>query len=820
MANYTFLVQEKYGISRTSQPISICIPFKKGELNTNQSLKCSLAEEDSSQEDFACYYTPISLWTDGTVKWAKVELLVSVLPSQTLYYNVSIHNENLDAQMLFEQNILPEHSELSHTNVSIVGKENQEFKFTLDELLGSEGGVRIEEGIHLNLVTELDNAGVLKCSLSILNSNKAEHINGQWDLGDANSFFFKSLGFNFVNLTSGKCKNIETQESFELSEGFTLIQHSSGGDNWQSTNHLDFQNKIPFNIKGYEINTNQNNILGERFTPVLTFNNAESMSLYVDKFWQNFPSSIKTNDVGTTVSFFPDLEYLHELQPGEQKTFNFFLDFSNKQRALEVGILSPLKVTLNPEEITKTRALPMFTSEVEPKLNDIIMQGIVGSSNFFAKREIADEYGWRNFGDLYADHENTEYKGEGDVVSHYNNQYDPIYGFLKQYLISGEEKWWQLADDLAQHVIDIDIYKTNRDKPEYNNGLFWHTDHYADAATASHRTYSKNQPKGIYMDHAGGGGPGGQHCYTTGLMLHYLLTGSDKSKQTVLNLAAWITNVYEGSNTLFDFALGYKNRHRKDLKNVVTGKYPLDRGTGNYLIALLDAFELTSKQSYLDQAGLIVKNTVYLEDKLEDFDLLNVEESWFYTVFLQAVCRFIYTKKVNNQTDEAEYYANCVLQKFAVWMAEKEQPYLNNPDILEFPNDTWTAQDIRKANVLYFAAKYCSLDKEQEHQFITKADEIYEYVVTKLADSEESQFTRVLCILMQNQGVRDFFQGIPSSLFSQQNGVKHTPQKSSGLVKKLLIKISELNVNEELDWLRKRLDKVERWLNNKETIND
>ena len=50
-------------------------------------------------------------------------------------------------------------------------------------------------------------------------------------------------------------------------------------------------------------------------------------------------------------------------------------------------------------------------------------------------------------------------------------------------------------NELANHVVDIDIYHTTRDKAAYCGGLFWFTDHYLDAATSTHRTYShENAP--------------------------------------------------------------------------------------------------------------------------------------------------------------------------------------------------------------------------------------------------------------------------------------------------------------------------------------
>src|SRR5262249_15814724 len=143
---------------------------------------------------------------------------------------------------------------------------------------------------------------------------------------------------------------------------------------------------------------------------------------------------------------------------------------------------------------------------------------VEGPNTLAARREVIDEYGWRHYGDLYADHEGAYYAGTPPVISHYNNQYDVIYGTILQYLRSGDARGVDLFDPLARHVIDVDVYHTDRDRPAYNGGLFWHTDHYRDAATCTHRAYSRanQQPGRPY-----GGGPCNEHNYTTGLLHYY-----------------------------------------------------------------------------------------------------------------------------------------------------------------------------------------------------------------------------------------------------------------------------------------------------------
>ena len=302
-------------------------------------------------------------------------------------------------------------------------------------------------------------------------------------------------------------------------------------------------------MNGFECRSLNSVILsGKRTSPTICIKTRHgNVNLYIEHFWQNFPRSLQISNDQMTIGLFPDqFQEEFELQPGERKTHTFYLNFSDNKYALDCFEQAP-QITLNPLWIEQTKVFPYFDIDTSnDALLKIIKEGVTSKNNFFAKREAVDEYGWRNFGDLYADHETDGYTGNDIFVSHYNNQYDPIYGFLRQYALTGDRRWFELADDLASHVTDIDIYHTHFDKEEYNGGLFWHTDHYLDAATSSHRSYSKYQDSDAYMDHAGGGGPGGQHCYTTGLLYHYLLTGKDSSRLAVIQLADWITHVYEG----------------------------------------------------------------------------------------------------------------------------------------------------------------------------------------------------------------------------------------------------------------------------------
>ncbi len=608
------------------------------------------------------------------------------------------------------------------------------------ELTIADGGTRVDGRITLH------------------NPAAARHPAGLWDQGDPRSVDVDSFEL-VLSREAGTDRGITPSpggdlrldakaEALAWSSEVSVVQHASGGANWNSPVHVDRENLVPMKSRGYTFVRDGETESGERADPQLTIRDmGQSLGARIADFWQRFPSGISATPDSVTLEFLPAVAATQELQPGERYTRSYSLAIDGLEGGCR-DLYAEASVYLDPGHISRCRIPELGTMEcIDPRLQKLASLGLDGSMSFFDKREMIDEYGWRHFGELYADHETDGYEGARPFVSHYNNQYDPLFGMLRQSLLTGDQRWKELGGDLARHVVDIDIYNTREDRPEYNGGLFWHTDHYLPAETATHRSFSRLQPEHAYEGHARGGGPGGQHCYTSGLLLHYLLTGDVDSRDAVYGLRHWIERLYEGSGTLADIALAVKNRHRRDLKNHLTGQYPLDRGIANYLHALLDCLTLDQAATTLGQVEHIIRNTVHPDEDLSRRNLGNVEETWYYVVFLQAVTRYLQVKAGREELDEQFTYARDALLHFAAWMLQSEAPYLDKPDILEFPNHTWTAQDLRKANVLYHAA-YWSPDRGTE--FAAKAREFVDYVATQLEGEPTRQYTRILALLMLN----------------------------------------------------------------------
>lgn len=837
-------LREHHGIPRTAEPVRIGVPLAAGVVHDPAHLQ--LRDSDGKQLPFDTRVT--ARWPDGSIRWCLLDVAVSVAaqgeqvllleqtPAPTGIASAAAmrlirSGESLAVDTGATQFDLPAGSALFH-HAALASAQL--------ELATPAGNTRV---VISDTATERDQANArLDCTrtgwfvgpddarlcrfesrlaffagsstvrwdFTIHNPNAAQHPGGLWDLGDPGSLFFRQLN---LTLTSAQ----DSPVHYQLDAGApwltadtdaSLQQYSSGGAEWNSRNHIDHTGVVPLHIKGYQFRSGQQQQDGLRASPLLHCDNAFSVG--IDRFWQNFPKAITRSGNRITLHLFPAQDNaLHELQGGESKTHTLYFDFSGARDAL-AWTRTPLAPALAAEQVATSNSLLHFSarSDASDATDDLIQLGLDAQVGFQAKREIIDEYGWRHFGDIFADHESL-YLPPGELyISHYNNQYDPLYGFLRQYLLSGNSAWWTLAHELARHVTDIDIYNTQADRAEYNGGLFWHTDHYVDAFTASHRTYSRQQkPNG--KDVTQGGGPGAEHCYTQGLLLHYYLSGSERSRQAVLTLTQWITHFYEGTGTLVEQLAHIKSKVLPKLRNGGTSlshTYPLNRGVGNYINALLDSLAITDNRDYLRQVEHVIRHTVHPRDRIEDRHFDDIESHWFYTILLQAVIRYLEIKRQRGEDDDASRYALDSVLHYANWMARHEQPYLHTPERLEFPNDTWAAQDIRKANILFFASQYG--DAEQRTLLRSRAEFFSDYVRQHLAASDTRHFSRILAILMQNHGASAYFSNAPAIAHTPGTYATEPYVTRGQLLGKTLINalrtLARFSLRRELQWLKFR----------------
>jgi len=807
-----------------------------------------------------CQSDPMTYWPDGSVRWLKLRFLADLAPGQhrTLELRKCSTLTEPRSALSYKATTTGLEVDTGAGRFNLSPRQPAWTKTGSAEPLPHELSLISENGIPCRAITESDWVVVeqgnvsLRCELTgwflqeekqlakfrcrltfyhrsqltevetcLHNPRRARHPGGLWDLGDPGSIHFRSLVIQTrtpdITKVTMACEP-GNPEVVQSNQNCLLYQDSSGGENWASTNHVDARGEITTRFRGYRLYSGDEVCQeGTRARPIMRVNTTgKTVQASMAQFWENFPSSLGVQHGKAIIGLFPaDTITSFELQGGERKTQTTYLYYGDSPHALN-WTQAPVIPILNAQQYQASMAFPWFQATVDKgPLEELIQLGLEGPSDFFKKREIIDEYGWRNFGDIFADHESLyQSDTETPLISHYNNQYDAIYGFARQFALSGDIRWYRLMNDLAAHVRDIDIYHTDEDRVEYNNGLFWHTDHYLPAHTSTHRTFSKHNDTSSTPGQTGGG-PAEEHCYTTGLLYHYLLTGNIDSRRAVLELARWITGLHEGSGALTEALLKIKRYELPKLKLLLKGRklnpyrYSFNRGTGNYVNALIDAHLLDPASGWLEQAESVIRATVHPKDDIQARDLLSVEQRWSYLVFLLSLSRYIVVKKEAEKPDSAYQYALCCFRHYSRWMLQHERPFLTDPEQLEYPNHTWVAQDIRKSMILFQAIHF---DPKYRAEYLEKARQLLRYVTEELSNSKERSFSRVQIILLQNYGPHTVEPG-PNQ--TEQEASEHYFQTAPSLslrqiigrsAQRLARAIRKFSVARERAWLKSRLD--------------
>jgi len=608
-------------------------------------------------------------------------------------------------------------------------------------------------------------SGLARLELALVNPRRARHRGGLWDLGDAGSYRFRELAVRIFPEHVANCVatwRATPHDPWQSAgdDAIVIYQDSSGGENWNSQNHVNAAGDLTCRFRGYRVRHEPSGreTRGLRASPTGRLAaNGTTFTAAIPEFWQQFPKSISVGQRGITLGLFPaSAAEPFELQGGEQKTHIVWFDFAEQSDRPQPPdslrwVHEPVHIACDPAWIEETKAVDPFVAgshtDQGDHLGELAGAAVDGPESLSAKREVIDEYGWRHFGDAWADHESQYYEGPPPIISHYNNQFDLLYGAILHGLASGDPAWRGIYDPLARHVLDIDLYHTRQDKAAYNGGLFWHTDHYVTAATCGHRTFSRaNKP----ANRPYGGGPSNEHNYTTGLLHYYYLTGDDQARRAVLQLARWVIDMDDGRKSVLAMidqrATGLASRTAQD------DYHGPGRGAANSINALLDAWRLSRQCEYMAKTDELIRRCIHPADDIDSRNLLDVERRWSYTVFLTVLSRYVDLKVEHHQFDEMLHYARESLLHYGRWMLENERHYFDHADQLEYPTVTWAAQELRKANVLRMAARHAPEGLAQ--QMRERADQFSRRSWSDLRRFETRHDTRVRAILL-TEGLRE-----------------------------------------------------------------
>jgi len=552
-----------------------------------------------------------------------------------------------------------------------------------------------------------------------------QHPGNVWDMGAGGSIFMEDFSI-YLPLASGDwASRVGVESDRPVLSATKIYQDSSGGQNWSSVNHIDKDYKVPTSFRGYRVYEDNRRVSeGYRADGWIHVRSKHGgVAVGVRDFWQNFPKALEFDRDKLRIGLWPrEFAGAYEMLGGEQKTHEMLFLFHNVLQSNEAverrmkAFQRPMYAMPAPEAIYATRAFPP-TAPLDRENFKMLEQtcdafvypvGERGES-VITKWEQLDEFGWRHFGDTFADNEASPVKMVKDSpkhhfgrqpISHFGNEYDVSYGVLLQGLRRVDPKWMWLADVMCRHYADICIYHTDADGAKaYSHGPFTHTTHNTAAFRSTHRMYPGETRK--YGLQYSSGGPNAGHCYVASLAQHYYLTGERVSREAFLEVADWTVN----SPWFTRMMMGDK------------------RGIGNFLTTHVYAYQLTKVQKYYDAA---IRMVDYVQEPFEGLGA---------TLFVKAAGRFLDMKAENDEID-ADY------QKALDKMLMFGDFYLALSD--DIPK-RWLEQTCFYSEVLFICYLHAPKHHPNRGQYFTKGKTLMEQAQKRWPGAYRPTKTLIMC---------------------------------------------------------------------------
>lgn len=508
----------------------------------------------------------------------------------------------------------------------------------------------------------------LRIQATLTNPNPAVRaVLGRWPLGSQGAAYLRCFGLKLAGmpLAAGSFAVDPAAPWQQAGQAVRIEQESSGGLHWDIRTHQDRHERVPHRYAGYRVISN-GAVAGANFRAE-PWVQAQAGSLHlgmgIREFWQNFPVALDTAaQAPASIEFFASNYGTgeHELQGGEAKTWDACLALApqafdaDASRRLQALCVAPLAVLPAAEALEAAQAegpfvrrddvrRPAFEKAVLAMLRD-------PRRNALTQREVIDEYGWRNYGDLWADNERGCKNAPREsqlVISHYNQEYDWGFGMLYQALRNAgvdnaaAADWLALGRAALRHEADIDTYHVwPREEAQdgvYCGGHFTHTAHGVEPGDATHR----GAPTDKYWNTADwpwgrGGGPESGHFHSRGQWLLYYLTGDRRHRDTALECTACV-----------EYKIGADKFAQLDA---------CIRDAGHSLQVLADAFAATQDEKYLRLAEKVYERANFKKQWQEKLDKNPGAGDFSNTIYLRETARLLDVLADHGRAPDAPLY--------------------------------------------------------------------------------------------------------------------------------------------------------------------
>ena len=545
-------------LTRRGEPVVCGVPLPRGLVKGVDVLAAGV--EGALQTEV------LDRWSDGSARWALVSLRVdqddaapsavtlAVAPAGSVPTRPSLVSHK-DTRVLVDTGRLQltlgsggrwpvlaatidgrEVCDAAHSGLMLTAAGGAEISVSVDrvwvEREGPSHALIRASGQHMNAgralayvewqITVYAGLPVMQVAVTLRNPRKAEHPGGHWELGDAGSLLLEDVTFALRvpaqdRVSAGACSVDVGEAVAGVTLPFALYQESSGGERWNGSNHLNRDGCVPQTMRGYR---RSDGITGLRSTPLLQLQTSAGVITFAtEALLAELPETagrrrgrtalrvVAARVSGCTRAAGRRAEDArvrprvrrgrHHRRPARlvaiaaRSGHRSGLDGRDRRRRCTC---SRKRATHTPPTSRSSRR-----RSKEPTRSWTSASGSTSTAGATSATSTAIT-------------RRCVTQGPDPLVSHYNNQYDPVAGFAIQFLRSGDPRWWPHDDDWPATSSTSTSTTPTEDKAAYNHGLFWHTYHYVDAGTATHRTYPK-------APGSHGGGPAVEHNYTTGLML-------------------------------------------------------------------------------------------------------------------------------------------------------------------------------------------------------------------------------------------------------------------------------------------------------------
>ncbi|MCC6444378.1 MAG: hypothetical protein IT210_13115, partial [Armatimonadetes bacterium] len=449
------------------------------------------------------------------------------------------------------------------------------------------------------------------------------------DIGTPNTVFFEEMALSLPVAFAGPVRYRALGEADtrpltgSLEKEITIYQDSSGTEKWNRYMDAQFHPRPNsyVSFRGYRITRGQDTLEeGRQAAGWLEIAGAQGRAgMTLRDFGPNFPKALNAAPSGDlTVALFPG-QYAgpFALRPGEHKTHDLLLDFSAGQEtgpALARSFSAPLLLEPAPEWWAKTEVLgPLHPYDPEryPAYEarnlsaiGVYPPGAEPGPSLFSRIEEFDFYGWMDYGDVPIDFES----GTGQ----WNLKYDFDFGMLKQYARTGQRGWLNLFRAAARHMGDIDVFHApHYPEPHFlKGGVYAHSLH----DEPGHRNPNRNYNH-FTRDLAFG---------ARGTAALYYLAGDWKAREACLAIA---------ENAMAPYMSPQSEPEDSDYYP------PGSRSTANTLNRLLEAYQLTGEDRYLQRIRWCVKESAF-DGRIPPDSPLRVDV-WSMTFHALALARYL-----------------------------------------------------------------------------------------------------------------------------------------------------------------------------------